>query len=116
MILNSKKHEGQVPEMELALLFQISLLLYTSFCSTRPERAEAPRSFWIFSTYLNHLLNLGYEFIESRNSSLLRVCCMFLWMVLIASIEFMSDRYLRRIHMRSSVVLSCRRSSRRVDE
>ena len=30
MILNSKKHEGQVPEMELALLFQISLLLFTS--------------------------------------------------------------------------------------
>ena len=30
MILNSKKHERQVPEMELALLFQISLLLYTS--------------------------------------------------------------------------------------
>ena len=30
MILNSKKYEGQVPEMELALLFQISLLLYTS--------------------------------------------------------------------------------------
>ena len=30
MILNSTKHEGQVPEMELALLFQISLLLYTS--------------------------------------------------------------------------------------
>ena len=58
----------------------------------------------------------GYEFIESRNSSLLRVCCIFLWMVLIASIEFMSDRYLRRIHMRSSVVLSCSRSSRRVDE
>ena len=28
MILNSKKHEGQVPELELALLFQISLLLY----------------------------------------------------------------------------------------
>ncbi len=39
MILNSKKHEGQVPEMELALLFQISLLLYTSICSTRPFRA-----------------------------------------------------------------------------
>lgn len=31
MILNSKKHEGQVPEMELALLFQISLLLYLVF-------------------------------------------------------------------------------------
>ena len=31
MILNSKKHEGQVPEMELALLFQISLLLYSEF-------------------------------------------------------------------------------------
>ena len=30
MILNSKKHEGQIPKMELALLFQISLLLYTS--------------------------------------------------------------------------------------
>ena len=29
MILNSKKHEGQIPKMELALLFQISLLLYT---------------------------------------------------------------------------------------
>ena len=28
MILNSKKHEGQAPELELALLFQISLLLY----------------------------------------------------------------------------------------
>ncbi len=42
MILNSKKNEGQIPKMELALLFQISLLLYTSFCSTRPERAEAP--------------------------------------------------------------------------
>ena len=28
MILNSKKHEGQVPKMELALLFQISLLIY----------------------------------------------------------------------------------------
>lgn len=28
MILNSKKHEGQIPEMELALLFQISLHLY----------------------------------------------------------------------------------------
>ena len=30
MILNSKKHEGQIPKMEFALLFQISLLLYTS--------------------------------------------------------------------------------------
>ena len=29
MILNSKKHEGQIPKMELALLFQISLHLYT---------------------------------------------------------------------------------------
>ena len=42
MILNSKKHEGQIPKMELALLFQISLLLYSEFCPTRPERAEAP--------------------------------------------------------------------------
>ena len=31
MILNSKKHEGQIPKMELALLFQISLLLYLVF-------------------------------------------------------------------------------------
>ena len=28
MILNSKKHEGQIPKMEFALLFQISLLFY----------------------------------------------------------------------------------------
>ena len=39
MILNSKKHEGQIPKMELALLFQISLLLYSEFCPTRPFRA-----------------------------------------------------------------------------
>ena len=39
MILNSKKHEGQAPELELALLFQISLLLYSEFCPTRPFRA-----------------------------------------------------------------------------
>lgn len=41
---------------------------------------------------------------------------MLLWMVFIASIGFMSEIYLRRIHMRSRVILSCRRSSRRVDE
>lgn len=37
MILNSKKHEGQVPELELALLFQISLLLYSVFASFLPH-------------------------------------------------------------------------------
>lgn len=37
MILNSKKHEGQVPEMELALLFQISLHLY--LVKTADERS-----------------------------------------------------------------------------
>ena len=36
MILNSKKHEGQVPELELALLFQISLLLYSEFLPHTP--------------------------------------------------------------------------------
>lgn len=40
MILNSKKYEGQVPEMELALLFQISLLLY--LVKTADERSLLP--------------------------------------------------------------------------
>lgn len=40
MILNSKKHEGQVPELELALLFQISLLLY--LVKTADERSLLP--------------------------------------------------------------------------
>ena len=37
MILNSKKHEGQIPKMELALLFQISLHLY--LVKTADERS-----------------------------------------------------------------------------
>ena len=37
-------------------------------------------------------------------------------MKFIASIGFMSEIYLRKIHMRSSTVLSCSRSSRRVLE
>lgn len=40
MILNSKKHEGQIPKMELALLFQISLLLY--LVKTVDERSLLP--------------------------------------------------------------------------
>ena len=40
MILNSKKHEGQVPELELALLFQISLHLY--LVKTADERSLLP--------------------------------------------------------------------------
>lgn len=40
MILNSKKHEGQIPKMELALLFQISLLLY--LVKTADERSLLP--------------------------------------------------------------------------
>lgn len=40
MILNSKKHEGQIPEIELALLFQISLLLY--LVKTADERSLLP--------------------------------------------------------------------------
>lgn len=40
MILNSKKHEGQIPEMELALLFQISLHLY--LVKTADERSLLP--------------------------------------------------------------------------
>ena len=35
-----------------------------------------------------------YEFMEMRNSSLLRVCCILLWMVFIASTGFMSEIYL----------------------
>ena len=56
MILNSKKHEGQVPELELALLFQISLLLYSEFLLVFAPHAlkgrTASRSFWAFSPYL----------------------------------------------------------------
>lgn len=40
MILNSKKHEGQIPKMEFALLFQISLLLY--LVKTADERSLLP--------------------------------------------------------------------------
>lgn len=40
MILNSKKHEGQIPKMELALLFKISLLLY--LVKTADERSLLP--------------------------------------------------------------------------
>ena len=40
MILNSKKHEGQIPKMELALLFQISLHLY--LVKTADERSLLP--------------------------------------------------------------------------
>jgi hypothetical protein len=40
MILNSKKHEGQIPKMELALLFQISLLLY--LVKTADKRSLLP--------------------------------------------------------------------------
>ena len=51
MILNSKKHEGQVPELELALLFQISLLIYW-FAPHALSGRTASRSFWAFSPYL----------------------------------------------------------------
>ena len=40
MILTVKKHEGQIPEMELALLFQISLHLY--LVKTADERSLLP--------------------------------------------------------------------------
>ena len=40
MILNSKKHEGQVPKMELALLFQISLLLYLVFKVSHAQKLK----------------------------------------------------------------------------
>lgn len=40
MILNSNKHKGQIPKMELALLFQISLLLY--LVKTADERSLLP--------------------------------------------------------------------------
>ena len=40
MILNSKKDKGQIPKMELALLFQISLHLY--LVKTDNERSLLP--------------------------------------------------------------------------
>lgn len=51
-----------------------------------------------------------------RNSSLSLVFSRRSFTKSMASIGFMSARYLRRIHMRSSVCLSCSRSSRRVLE
>lgn len=47
-----------------------------------------------------------YEFMVIRNSSLFLVRTILLWIVFIASTGFMSAMYLRRIHMRSRVVLS----------
>ena len=41
MILNSKKHEGQVPEMELALLFS-NLSSFISSKETADERSLLP--------------------------------------------------------------------------
>lgn len=46
------------------------------------------------------------SFIDIRNSSLLSVRFIRSWMEFMASIEFMSAIYLRRIHIRSSVVRS----------
>ena len=51
-----------------------------------------------------------------RNSSLSLVFSKRSFTKSIASIGFISARYLRRIHMRSSVCLSCSKSSRRVLE
>lgn len=58
--------------------------------------------------------NLHYEFIVRRNSSLVRVRSMRSCIVFMASTGFMSEIYLRKIHIRSSVVLSWSKSSRRV--
>ena len=51
-----------------------------------------------------------------RNSSLSLVFSSLSFTKSMASTGVMSDRYLRRIHMRSSVCLSCSKSSRRVLE
>ena len=58
--------------------------------------------------------NSDYEFMLNRNSSLSFVFSSLSFTKSIASIGFMSDRYLRRIHILSRVVLSSNKSSRRV--
>ena len=55
-----------------------------------------------------------YPFIEARNSILSNVCSMRFLTNSIASIEFISAKYLRKIHIRFTVLSSCNRSSRRV--
>ena len=61
-------------------------------------------------------LYIDYEFILIRNSSLSLVFSKRSFTKSIASIGFMSDRYLRSIHILSRVCLSSNKSSRRVLE
>ena len=55
-------------------------------------------------------------FIEAKNSMLSTVCSIRCFTNSIASNEFISDKYLRKIHMRFNVFSSCNKSSRRVLE
>ena len=48
----------------------------------------------------------GYEFMEMRNSSLFCVRAILSFTSVMASMAFMSARNLRRIHIRSNVILS----------
>lgn len=99
--------------------------LSASFCKTQGSHQKPPQKLRGLSGSFGELsqikrkvaqssMRLLYEFIVARNSSLLCVRSMRSCIVFMASIGFMSAIYLRRIHMRSSVVLSCSRSSRRV--
>ena len=65
---------------------------------------------------LNAVLGGVYPFIDMRNSSFERVATKRSRMVFMASMGFISAMNLRMIHMRLSVVSSCSRSSRRVEE
>ena len=80
--------KGKAPK----LTFGTSLLLCMSLSSAYEKARLMERNF--------------QSFIDIRNSSLLSVRFIRSWMEFMASIEFMSAIYLRRIHIRSSVVRS----------
>lgn len=80
--------KGKAPKFT----FGTSLLLCMSLSSDYEKARLMERNF--------------QSFIDIRNSSLLSVRFIRSWMEFMASIEFMSAIYLRRIHIRSSVVRS----------
>ena len=74
--------------------------------STQVKKIGLGALFYELNCFFGNRFYGIYEFMESRNSSLSSVLAIRSWIVFIASIGFMSAMYLRRIHMRSSVVLS----------
>ena len=97
----------------------MSFIRYWCFLSSRRRHTRCREVSWArrcVSETGSEVRIIAYGFIVSRNSSLSCVCIIRSWIVFIASIGFMSAMNLRSTHMRSSVSLSCSKSSRRVLE